>query len=157
LESKVINQNIVLEDPVYVAFGLGVVPLGETASVELSENSKLIIYKKANALSSKDSIKEKVLNVFYEFFDVKNNKIGQFVDLGDLSLKLLSIDSIDSIEIQSEVNGIIGKTNKLSFIYWNPFYPTIDINQTIQNIKLENFQFPYLYNKSDLINKITVV
>lgn len=157
LESKVINQNIVFEDPIYVAFGIGVVPLGESPSVELSENSKLIVYRKQNTLSSKDSVKEKVLLAFEDFFDIKNNKLGQFIDLGDLSLKILSIDGIDRIEIESEINGVVGKTNKLSFIYWNPFYSTIDVNQTIQNIKLENFQFPYLYNKTDLINKITVI
>ena len=154
---KVINQNIVLEDPVYIAFALGIPPLGKLPDSDISENTLLTIYKNKNTLYSKDSIKEKVATAITDFFNWKNNNLGQMVDLSDLNLRILSIEGIEKIEIQSTVDGEIAKTNKLSFVYWNPLYPSINPEHTIQNVKLEYFKFPYLYNKSGLLDKITVI
>ena len=91
------------------------------------------------------------------FFSQENNKLGQILDFSDLSLKILSINGVQSLETVRTINDVEHKTSKLSFIYWNPLYPDYNIKQTSQNFTLEFFQFPFFYEISNLLNRIEVV
>ena len=156
-EYKLVNQNIVVCDPIYLAFDFGLPLLGETVIPSIKDSTILRITRKPNEIISKDQIKGSVFLLIKEFFAQANNELGQSLDFSDLSYSILSINGIKSIETIRTVDGTEYKTPKLSFIYWNPFYTNADINATAQNMNLKFFQFPFFYQISNLINKIEVI
>jgi len=156
-EYKMVNQNIVICDPIYLAFDFGLPLLGETVIPSIKDSTILRITRKPNEIISKDQIKGSVFLLIKEFFSQTNNELGQFLDLSDLSYSILSINGIKSIETIRKVGSTEYKTPKLSFIYWNPFYSNADVNATAQNMNLKFFQFPFFYQISNLINKIEVI
>jgi len=156
-EYKMVNQNIVICDPIYLAFDFGLPLLGETVTPSIKDSTILRITRKPNEIISKDQIKGSVFLLIKEFFAQTNNELGQSLDFSDLSYSILSINGIKSIETIRKVGETEYKTPKLSFIYWNPFYTNADVNATAQNMNLKFFQFPFFYQISNLINKIEVI
>lgn len=156
-EYKMVNQNIVICDPIYLAFDFGLPLLGEIVTPSIKDSTILRITRKPNEIISKDQIKGSVFLLIKDFFTQTNNELGQSLDFSDLSYSILGINGIKSIETVRTVDGTEYKTPKLSFIYWNPFYTNADINATAQNMNLKFFQFPFFYQISNLINKIEVI
>jgi hypothetical protein len=156
-EYKMVNQNIVICDPIYLAFDFGLPLLGETVIPSIKDSTILRITRKPNEIISKDQIKGSIFLLIKEFFAQTNNELGQSLDFSDLSYSILSINGIKSIETIRKVGETEYKTPKLSFIYWNPFYTNADVNATAQNMNLKFFQFPFFYQISNLINRIEVI
>ena len=156
-EYKMVNQNIVICDPVYTAFDFGLPLVGEAIISSIKDETVLRINRKENEIISKDQIKGLAFNIIKQFFTQSNNSLGQLLDLTSLSYTLLNINGVKSIETVRKIGTTEYKTPKLSFIYWNPFYNKANINSTAQNMNLNFFEFPFFYQISNLVNKIEVI
>lgn len=154
---KMVNQNIVVCDPIYTAFDFGLPLIGETISSSIRNSTILRVTRNENQLISKEQIKGSVLNLVKNFFSQSNNNLEQLLDLSNLSYNLLNINGIKSIETVRITDTKEYKTSKLSFVYWNPFYNNANVNHTAQNMNLRFFEFPFFYQISNLINKIEVI
>tara|TARA_R110000868_G_scaffold54509_6_gene170288 strand:- start:15697 stop:17502 length:1806 start_codon:yes stop_codon:yes gene_type:complete len=150
---KIITQNVVLSDPVYQAFTIGISKNNELPSSSTYLNTKIIITRNLNSVQSKEQIKNTFCNKIIDFFNQSNNKLGQFINLAQLNVDLLSIDGVREFKI---TNGEI-ELKRLNVIYWNPTYEKNDITSTSQNIQLAVFKFPFLYKSSNLKNQIEIV
>ena len=154
---KMVNQNIVVCDPIYTAFDFGLPLIGENISSSIRNSTILRVTRNENQLISKEQIKGSVLNLVKNFFSQSNNNLEQLLDLTNLSYNLLNINGIKSIETVRITETTEYKTSKLSFVYWNPFYNNANVNHTAQNMNLRFFEFPFFYQISNLINKIEVI
>lgn len=154
---KMINHNIVISDPVYLAFEIGLPIVGETITSDIKDETKIRITRMEDQLISKDQIKSAVLNLFKNFFTQTNNSLEQFLDLTQLSFDILNINGVKSLETVRTVDNVEYKASKINFIYWNPLYPTSTVYSTAQNFTLKFFEFPFFYKISNLVNKIEVV
>ena len=154
---KMITHNVVMRDPIYIGFNIGLNVDGEELNSDIKDETKIRIIRSQYDIISKEQIKSTVYNLIKEFFSQNNNKLGQVLNFSDLSLQILSINGVQSLETVRTVNNVENKTSKLSFIYWNPLYPNYDVNITSQNLTLEFFQFPFFYEIKNLLNRIEVV
>jgi hypothetical protein len=154
---KMITHNVVIRDPIYVGFNIGLNVDGEELSSDIKDETKIRITRSQYDMISKEQIKSTAFKLIKEFFLQNNNKLGQVMNFSDLSLQMLSINGVQSLETVRTVNNVEYKTPKLSFIYWNPLYPDYDVNITSQNITLDFFQFPFFYEITNLLDRIEVV
>jgi len=154
---KMINHNIVVNDPVYLAFDVGLSIVGETPTSNIRNETKIRITRSTNQVVSKEQIRNSVFTIIKNFFDQKNNSLEQFLDFSGLSFNILTIDGIKTVETVRTNNNVEYKTNKLNFIYWNPLYSNASINETSQNINLKFYEFPFFYEITNLINKIEII
>lgn len=154
---KMINHNIVVNDPIYLAFEIGLPINGETFDNTIKDESVIRITRSTNEIISKEQIKNAAFKMIKDFFSQENNELGQVLDLTKLSFDVLNIAGVKNVETVRTVNGVEYKTNKLSFVYWNPLYPSSTVYNTTQNLNLESYQFPFFYMISNLINKIEVI
>lgn len=154
---KMVNQNIVISDPVYVAFDFGLPLLGEVITPSIKDETYFRITRNENQLISKDQIKGLVFNIIKDFFAQTNNNLEQKLDLTTLSYNILNVNGIKNIETVRKSGNNEYKTPKMSFVYWNPFYNNANVNSTAQNMNLKFYEFPFFYQISNLINKIEVI
>ena len=154
---KMVNQNIVISDPVYMAFDFGLPLLGEVITPSIKDETYFRITRNENQLISKDQIKGLVFNIIKDFFAQTNNSLEQKLDLTTLSFDILNVNGIKTIETVRKSGNNEYKTPKMSFVYWNPFYNNVNINSTAQNMNLKFYEFPFFYQISNLINKIEVI
>lgn len=150
---KLVTQNVVTSDPVYQAFTIGIQKSNELPTPSTYLNTKIIITRNLNSVQSKEQIKNTFSNKIIDFFSQSNNKLGQFINIAQLNVDLLSIDGVREFKI---TNGDI-ELKRLNVIYWNPTYEKTDITSTSQNIQLSVFKFPFLYKSSNLKNQIEIV
>ena len=150
---KLVTQNVVISDPVYQAFTIGIQKSNELPTPSTYLNTKIIITRNLNSVQSKEQIKNTFSNKIIDFFSQSNNKLGQFINIAQLNVDLLSIDGVREFKI---TNGDI-ELKRLNVIYWNPTYEKTDITSTSQNIQLSVFKFPFLYKSSNLKNQIEIV
>jgi len=157
-EVKMVNQNIVINDPVYLAFDIGLPLLSElNFTSDIRDETKIRITRSTDQIISKEQIKSSVFNYIKNFFSQSNNNLGQFLDLAQLSFDILNLNGVKALETVRTNNNIEYKTSKLNFVYWNPLYPESTVESLAQNTALKYFQFPFFYKISNLINKIEVV
>ena len=155
---KMVNQNIVVSDPIYIAFDIGLPVLSETTlSTDIRNETKIRITRDPNQIISKEQIKSSVASYIIDFFSQNNNELGKFMDLSQLSFNILNLTGVKTLETIRTVNSIEYKVSKLNFIYWNPLYTSSPVTSLGQNITLKFFEFPFFYEVSKLINKIEVI
>lgn len=159
LESyRMLNQNVVISDPVYVAFDFGLTYSGETATTDIRNDTILRITRSTEQVISKEQIKSSVNTLIKNFFSQSNNNLQQFLDFNQLSFDILSINGVKNLEtVRGSGTTSEFKVAKMNFLYWNPLYPDANVQTTSQNINLKFFEFPFLYEVSNLINKIEIV
>lgn len=153
---KMQNVEIVPSDPVYVAVDVGVAAIGEIPTESIRNNSFLVIKKQANSKISSNQIKTSVYNAIINYFSVDAMKLGQQLNFFDLTRDILAIAGVASVSTLRNVDGEVASIPGLSFVLWNPQYAQEDIIVTSQNIKLPVFKYPFLIDKTALINKILV-
>jgi len=154
---KMITHNVVIRDPIYIGFNIGLNIDGEKLTSDIKDETKIRITRSQYDMISKEQIKSTAFNLIKEFFSQNNNKLGQVLNFSDLSLQILSINGVQSLETVRTVNSVEYKTSKLNFIYWNPLYSNYDVKITSQNITLDFFQFPFFYEITNLLDRIEVV
>ena len=157
-EVKMITNEVVINDPVQIAFDLGVeIQANDPRSIDdIRSNSEIVIEVDRGTSVSVEDIKLRVNDLITNYFDRSNVKLGMTVSLLDISRNILDLNGVKNIVTRTTYEGVEYTTPGLSFVFWNALYPDSDINITTQNINLEFFKVPFLYEKSKLISKIKV-
>jgi hypothetical protein len=70
-----------------------------------------------------------------------------------LNTNLLDIDGVSQIYTRNKVSNSL--LEGIEMVNWNPVYFDVTVSQTPTTLKLENFQFPFLNNKS-FVDRITI-
>ena len=151
---KVLTSEVVMADPVFISFDVGISKSGVTPLIDDVANTELRIIQKNNSKRDASSIKNDVYNLFKNYFDRTNCNLGQIIDLDYLNNSILAIDGVETFYTQRTDDPTI-KYEGLSILMWNPVYPT-DINYLTQNALLQFFQFPLLNDRDNFVNKINV-
>lgn len=155
---KMATHTMVPMDPIYQAFDLGVATITELPYVDISNNSYLVLIREKNSKQSKEKIKTDVNNIVVNYFSIENTTLGQVVSLSELFTSIINLPGVkDIFTTRIDVTGTVLQTVKgLSFLYYNPIYTSEDVNITTQDVPLFKFQYPYLNNYKNFINKIIV-
>lgn len=142
-EEKTLTSEIILTDPVYLALNIA-------TTVAQKDKSFIIIKTRNNLQKSEISLKTEVVNTILTFFDRKKLKLGQVLNINQLTSTILAIDGVENVSTSDSVVTFDG----LSFVLWNPLYE--NYNQMISgSYKLDNFQYPFL-NETNLQQKIVL-
>ncbi len=152
-EKKMISNEVVPRDPVYIAFDLGFD--NGTASKAAYDDTKLTIVRETKNKINKETIKKRVKDLIVEFFASSNNQLGQKLDITSLTTSILSMEGVKAIRTtNTKTNSTF---NGISFVSWNPLYENVDEDFVNQTTTLPFFKFPYFYRPNALITKIEVV
>ena len=154
-KNKVIGSEIVFTDPTYIAFDICASTISEKLTPDLINKSRLVIEPTDTAEVNLESIKQSVANVLTTYFSNSNCKLGQLIDINDISNQILSIPNIRTFYTTREDNNNL-KIEGLSLLTWNPVYEKDDIQLINQNIKLDLHKFPYWFDVERLVSKITI-
>ena len=145
----------IMMDPVYVAVNFATRTASELATSDLVDLTKIEIKRKDNVTKDDSAIIDQVANVIIEYFSNINMELGQLINVGTLSQRILDIDGVQEISTVRTDTG--QRMTGLSLCVWNPVYPDEDIEITNQNIKLPYFKFPYMYDTHGLTKKIEII
>jgi hypothetical protein len=154
-KNKVIGSELVFSDPVYVAFDICAASSTEKLTEDLSSKSQLIIEPTDKTQANIQSIKQAVSTAITNYFLNKNCKLGQLVDLNELSNTILSIPNVKTFYTTRSDNPNL-RIEGLGLLTWNPVYSTSDMQLINQNIQLDSFKFPYWFDTASLIDKIII-
>lgn len=149
------NINVVPVDPVYTAFSLGVRNgITETITKDIADESFLVIKRDVLSNTSTESIKERINNIFVNYFE--NINLGGLVSLKELSNQIFTVGGVESIKTRRVVDStIINEVDGINLITYNPIYPDNDIEIISSDTSLPFFKYPYLKGKS-ILSKIVV-
>lgn len=146
--SKTLTSQIVTMDPVYINLAFYVyAPNQEAKTTDINQN-KLLIYKSLNTKRADSSILSEVSSVIRNTFNRANSKLGQNINLYQLSTDILQVDGVDSIQTYRQDYQVY--VNGVSLLFWNPLYPEQDINVYTQNTQLAPFQYPIFFDLNNL-------
>jgi hypothetical protein len=149
------NAELIPCDPIYVAVDIGAAKIGEDASVDVRNNSMILIKKSANTKISANQIKINVCNTILEYFSIDAIKLGDTLDFYKLTRDILAIAGVDSIStIRTDADV---ELPGLSFVLWNPMYSAEDVVVISQNILLPPFKYPFLIDGDKIASKVMVV
>jgi hypothetical protein len=155
---KLTSSEVIYSDPMYMAFNLGISLPVETLNKDIYQQTKLIIVKKFDSRINDDEIKSVITKIFQDYFDPNNVLLGQTVNLTDLNNSVQNIDGVKSFYTRRIAeDGRILETDGISILYWNSVYANEDIYTSTQNINLQYFQFPYLYDRDNFLERIEIV
>jgi len=154
---KVVTSEIVYNDPVYVIVDFGVKIPGEQLSPTIADESYFEIIVDTNQRRNFDTIRQSAASIFQAYFDVQLDNLGKLIDLGILNTQLLQIQGVIDFRTTRTNSNVTQTLPGISFLIYNPVYPTTDINTLQQNLQLPYFKFPILNNSADIVNKIRIV
>lgn len=151
-EQKTLTSEPIVMDPVYLTLDIA---LSETNTTLIDDvdQSEIFIQPNFNSRRSSDSIINDVNNIINNFFNRKNTKLGQTIDINDLTNQILGVEGVKKIFTRRTDTGYM--VEGLRFIIWNPIYEDLSSSVIVGNTTLEDFQFPYLF-RNDFTNKISV-
>lgn len=152
-DKKMISNEVVPRDPIYVAFDIGISNLNP--SKEVYNDTKLLIIREKNDKTNKEAIKKRVKEVILDFFSPANNKLGQVIDLSVITSSILSLAGVKAIRTTNTKEGV--SFNGISFVTWNPMFEGVDVELINQTTTLPFFKFPYFYRPINIINRIDVI
>lgn len=152
---KTITTQIIPADPVYMYIDFYLKNPSTPVTTEDINETKLLIYKTVETRRSSSAIALDVKGVFEKYFSRTTSKLGQLIDIYQLSNELLNIDGVQNIQTSRADIGI--QIEGISFLIWNPTYPDKDVNIYTQNVIIENFKFPIFNNISNILDRIEVV
>ena len=151
---KDLTHNVVISDPVYKSFSLGVPILNECVTVEyIRNNTRLLIYKDSSNIMNSTALKDKVLNLFTAVFN--SIQLGSVVDLNSITTQILNIPGVTGVSTKRIDANF--ETPGISCVVWNPLYEDDDREYIAQNYQLQYFQYAYFYEISKLINNMVLV
>lgn len=156
---KSATHQIVPMDPVYKAFSFGLLFEGELPYYQVKDDTVLVLKRNTLSNINKEKIKSLATSITQDFFNSSTNPnvtLGGTVDLSVLSNSLLSIGGVTGLYTRRITNGAIREVPFINMVVWNPNYSTADVEFISQNVVLEDFQFPFLYEQSLISTKIIV-
>lgn len=149
---KMATHNVVCVDPIYKAYSFAIQNPGETESVDLRQDSKLVIVRDSSSRINSTQIKNKVVTAITSYFN--NLELNSLVDLFVLNSTLLNVEGVKNILTRRTDTGT--EAQKLNFVVWNPLYPNDDVLFTSQNYQLQPYEFAFLYDASNIAKSIIV-
>lgn len=156
---KLSTMELVFQDPVFLGFGIGVATQEEIFNKQLGMNivneSKLLVGKSSKSGLSNSEIVRQVKDIFINYFSFTKTRLGQIVDIQELTQSLLNINGVENLSTAR--NGVT--LPGLSLLAFNPVYSNgnEDINLITQNIRLPYFKLPYWYDYNILENQIEIL
>jgi hypothetical protein len=154
-EYKMVNAEPVFQDPVYMAVGLGVLQPGEELTVDIKNNSTLVLERSPTSKKNGEEIKQQAYDIILDYFSHANSQLGGLVDISHISGQLMSLEGVQAVYM-SRTDSPTLKFVGLSLLLWNPVYSDRDIELVNQNIKLPIYKYPYLYDEAGLLDLIQV-
>ena len=152
---KIATTEISFIDPIYKAVTFGVrTNLTEPLNIGEDFFGSLIINKQTNSRRTDQAISNDVANIFKSYFNKQNLKLGQVLDLRDLTQQILNVDGVESFITSNENSGEF--VQGLSFFVWNPLYPENDKRVTQNSISMKYFEIPYFFNMENIESVIRV-
>lgn len=155
---KMSTAEIIFQDPVYYGVGLGVATQEEIVNNRLNQNilneTSLQVIRRNDSSLNINQIRDKIKNIILEYFNFNNVKLGQIIDMQNLSQRILNVEGVDNIFTVR--NGIAQPG--LSLLGFNIVYndSSEDIKIITQNTIMEYFKIPFWYNPDNLINQINI-
>lgn len=146
------THNLVILDPIYRAFTWGSPYLADGDFNTDQLDNTLVLVRSRSSKFSQQYIKEKVIDEIVDYFD--GLKMGDAVDVAELSTRILSINGIKSFRID-DVEG--NQVPRLTFYAWNPLYGSDDNEVTQQTTPTSPFTYCYFYDRDNLNNRIQVI
>lgn len=155
---KLTSSEVIYSDPVYMAFNLGISLPVETLNKEIYKQTKLVIVKRFDSRVNDDEIKSVVTKIFQNYFDPNNIKLQQTIDLTSLNNSVAEVNGVKSFYTKRVTpDGRTLEADGISVLYWNSVYDKEDIHVSTQNVNMEYFQFPYLFDKDNFLERIEIV
>jgi len=155
---KLTSSEVIYSDPVYMAFNLGISLPVEILDKEIYKQTKLVIVKRMDSRTNDDEIKSVVAKIFQNYFDSNNIKLQQTVDLTKLNNSISEVTGVKNFYTKRVTDdGRVLQADGISILYWNSVYDKEDINVSTQNLNMDYFQFPYLYDRDNFLERIEVV
>lgn len=155
---KVSTTETIYMDPVYMSVNLGLSLPIEQLELDIYTQTKLIVVKKANSRVNDDAIKTSIDNIFKNYFDPNNSKLGQEIDLTFLNNSISQVDGIKNFYTKRTTpDGTNLESPGISLLIWNNVYDKEDIFVSTQNTPLKYFQFPFLYDKENFLTQIEII
>ena len=151
-QEQVLTSETIIADPVYIAFDI-CGQINSTITQDDINNSELYVIRNINSRRNESSIKTDVENVINDFFNIKNNTLGQKINIQQLNTNLLDIDGVSQVYTRNKKTNTISDGVKM--VYWNPVYFDITISEASSITTLQDFQFPFLNNKN-FVDRITI-
>ena len=153
--TKTMTSSIVVVDPVYMDLDFYIASPISSPSINDIDKCFLQITQSPTSGRATSSIINDAVSIFNSYFNTASNKLGQVIDVYQLTTKILAIDGVQAVNTyRSDTNTSI---NGISLLIWNDLYPTQDISVHSQNINLKYFQYPIFNNISKLASRIQVV
>jgi hypothetical protein len=153
ISEQVLTSETIISDPVYISFDICLNERGIITREDVAA-SELYVIRTPNSRRNETSIKTDIQDQIVSFFDSSNNTLGQIVNIQQLNTNLLNINGVSQIYTRNINSGNMLEGVKMSC--WNPVYFSNTIAETTNIVRLEDFQFPYLNNKT-FVNRITVI
>ena len=151
---KTLTSETIILDPVYTSFALCAPGISKEVSLQDAENSTLNVIKSPTSRRDDNSVKRDIINIITDYFDRNNNKLGQHVNISQMTADILNVPGVEKI---TTINTDTGDSfDGISMMYWDPMYPPLTPKIAFNNIKLNDFMFPVL-NDKDLVSKINVL
>lgn len=154
-QSKTLTSQIVPMDPVYIYMDFYVEKTGSDANPNDLASCYLAITKEANSRRSNSAILSDIELLLKEYFNRKQNKLGQLIDIYQLSTNILNIDGVKKVQTYREDTDVY--VEGVSLLLWNYYYPLIDSEVYTQNVQLENFKYPIFNNIENVSSKIKII
>ncbi|NBO36772.1 hypothetical protein EBU91_04475, partial [bacterium] len=155
---KLSTSEVVYMDPVYMSVNLGISLPIEILDKDIYKQTKIVIVKKADSRVNDDDIRAEVSKIFQNYFDPNKSLLGQNLDLTTLNNSVGDVKGVKNFYTKRTVpDGRILTSDGISLLVWNTVYDKEDIFVTTQNYQLRYFQFPYLYDKEDFLNRIEII
>ena len=143
---KMINIEIVPQDPVYNAFNLGLQLPNEDLSTDIIDETFLVIKRDINERVSVENLKQQVNNIFINYF--KGRGIGSLLSISDIKNQIIGLTGVTNIITRRVSNNLTIETPNISLLSFNNNYPEIDIEIISSDIQLPFFKFPFLFNNT---------
>jgi hypothetical protein len=117
---------------------------------------ELQVIKRTSSRRDNQAIINDIANVFTSYFSRENIKLGQTLDVRQLTQNILSVDGVETF--YTVRNGDeFAKVEGLSLFVWNPIYSENDKQVVANNLPLRYFEYPFFNNINTIASKIKVI
>jgi hypothetical protein len=154
LPLKMLTTEVLFLDPVYKALSFGT-KTNIDPNVDDRDLNYLQIIKSETSNRSAKSIANDAKLVFERYFNPANIKLGQTIQHSSIVNELLSISGVSKIQTtRIDTKEVY---NGLSFLLWNPMYPTQDKEILVTDTPALPFDYVYFDNLASIFSKIKVI
>jgi len=150
---KTLTSEIIILDPVYIMYGICGIKSNPT--LEDMNNTELVIEKDTISKRDDESIVQDVILVLEDYFRKENVKLGQTINISQITGDILSIPGVRKIYTKFIDSNEVYEG--ISLLQWDPIYPNANTEVFFNNRTLDDFQFPILSDQKIYTGKIRVM